>query len=483
MSRRRRMGVTLRATALGAAIALVMALTAVALTPPKSVNSTSQNRATTPSTLVAEQLRKTLAGYQIVTSNDLGMHCANLDQRAVSILPPFNTLHAQAIRTGKFPVILGNTQVKVVYSAASHSTDPALANAIPSMVFKTNFWDKNPRTLNSYGYDAYNPQYPPGILKLFPLKPDMGLPVPDLQRLYLGDGKLAAGQQAMPDATAPPTTQPYVANLPQSFQTYYKSFPFFIKFPFGYTLSGVNFFSAEGLPAAGFDDVGRINAYPLMRVQGAAVAGNTLGLAAGTVIASIDTVMPVSSEVNCNNCHTSSVDGGNGFATDNKGIVVATRFSDPAFGSVPESVSIAYAWALNVIRLHDKKHGTTLAKAMPVQCQTCHYSPALDLAHLGPQGPGDAAANGRQQTLHHSFSMAMHAFHGKLLKPNTNALLFPAMPSPIGRTIATRDSILAQTCYQCHPGGVTKCLRGKMFDVGVGCQDCHGSMTQVGTDF
>jgi hypothetical protein len=161
---------------------------------------------------------------------------------------------------------------------------------------------------------------------------------------------------------------------------------------------------------------------------------------------------------------------------------VATRFSDPAFGRVPESVSIAYAWDLNVIRLHDKKHGTALAKAMPVQCQTCHYSPALDVAQLGPLEPGDAFANGRQQTLHHSFSMAMHGFHGPLLKSNGTPL-FPKMPSPVGRTIATRDSILQQTCYQCHPGGVTKCLHGKMFDVGVACQDCHGSMTQVGTDF
>lgn len=124
---------------MGAAVALSLAVAAVAVAPPKSINSTSQNRATPPSVLVSEQLRRTLAGYQIVATNDLGMHCANLDQRAVSILPPFNTLHSQAIRTGKFPVILNNAQVKVVYSAASDSTDPALASSIPSMVFKTNF--------------------------------------------------------------------------------------------------------------------------------------------------------------------------------------------------------------------------------------------------------------------------------------------------------------------------------------------------------
>lgn len=481
MSTRRTLRIILGVTGAAAAIALVAVL-ADAVAPPKSISSTSQNRATPPAALVAEQLRKTLAGYQIVAANDLGMHCGNLDQRAVSILPPFNTVHAQVLRRGKLPVLLNKSQVKVVYSAASNPTDPTLASAIPSQVYKTNFWDRNPRTLNSYGYDAYNPQYPPGILKLFPLRPDMGLPVPDLQRLYLGDGKLVAGQQAMPSATAPPATKPYLVNIPQTFAAYYNTFPFFIKFPFGYTLSAVNFFSAEGIPAAPFDDKGRINAYPLMRVQAAAVAGNTLGLGAGTVIASVDAVTPVSAEVSCDGCHTSAIDGGNGSATDNKGFPVATRFSDPAFGQVPEPVSIAYAWALNVIRLHDKKHGTKLALSMPVQCQTCHYSPALDLAHLGPQGPGSALANGRQQTLHHSMSMAMHAFHGKLLKPG-GIPLFPRMPSPAGRTIAVRDNILTQTCYQCHPGRVTKCFRGAMFDHGLACQDCHGSLTQIGTDF
>ena len=43
--------------------------------------------------------------------------------------------------------------------------------------------------------------------------------------------------------------------------------------------------------------------------------------------------------------------------------------------------------------------------------------------------------------------------------------------------------ILQQTCYQCHPGKQTKCLRGAMGAGGVVCQDCHGDMKQVGNDF
>jgi hypothetical protein len=42
---------------------------------------------------------------------------------------------------------------------------------------------------------------------------------------------------------------------------------------------------------------------------------------------------------------------------------------------------------------------------------------------------------------------------------------------------------LEASCYQCHPGTNTKCLRGAMFNGGMLCSDCHGSMVQVGNDF
>ena len=39
---------------------------------------------------------------------------------------------------------------------------------------------------------------------------------------------------------------------------------------------------------------------------------------------------------------------------------------------------------------------------------------------------------------------------------------------------ATRQSQIKRTCYQCHPGTKTKCLRGAMGNGGMVCQDCHG---------
>ncbi len=439
---------------------------------PKSITSTSQNRSSLPNTQVGEQAFTQTTGYQILAANDLGMHCADLDQRVASILPPYNVVHAQVVKKGHVPVLLDQTQLEVVYSAASNPNDPALANPLPTSIYKANFWDKN-WTGNTLAYDAFNPYYPPGILQLFALVPDIGLPAPDLQKLYplSGTGQLTADQQAMPSSNVPYSTQPYSANVPQPFALFYKFLPFFKNFPFGYTLTGVNWFSAEGIPLAPVDDAGRPNPYPLMRVQARAIQGNTLGLAAGAVISSLDTVTPVSGEVSCKNCHTSSVDGGNGMATNGLGFVVATEFDDPKYGQVPKDVSIEYAFDTNVLRLHDVLNGTNLQKSTPVSCQTCHYTPALDLAHVGP-----ADINGRQQTTHQSFSRVMHAFHGSLG-------IFPAMPSPTGRTIATRDGILKQTCYQCHPGQTTQCFRGQMATAGQACQDCHGNMNQIGNDF
>ncbi len=436
----------------------------------KSINSTSQNRSSLPQVPVSEQSRTQLAGYQMVAANDLGMHCQDVDQRVASILPPFNVLHAQVIKKGHQPVILDGTQAEVVYSAASNPQDPALANPVPGMVYKTNFWDVNPRTGKPIAYDAFDAYYPAGILQLFQLSGDVGLPAPNLQLLYplSGAGKLTADQQGMPSATGRWVTLPYSANVPQPFALFYKFFPFFKNFAFGYNLTGINWFSGEGIPATPYDDLGRQNPYPLMRLQSYAAQGNTQGLKTGTVMTSLDVVTPVSGEVSCGNCHLAAPYG-NGMATS--GIIPATPLNDPQYGAVPSAVSLEYAFDVNILRLHDLRNGTNLQNQTPVSCQRCHYTPALDLAHVGPSND-----NGRQQTTHETFSRAMHAFHGSLG-------VFPSMPSPAARNAATRDTVLGQTCYQCHPGQVTKCFRGAMYNSGAACQDCHGNMAQIGNDF
>ncbi len=90
------------------------------------------------------------------------------------------------------------------------------------------------------------------------------------------------------------------------------------------------------------------------------------------------------------NCHSADVDvsadaphAGSALANLTN---VASQLDDPALGNLPVDVSIEYATDINILRLHDQKHGTTLEDEKPVVCQRCHYTPALDLAHVGPLG-------------------------------------------------------------------------------------------------
>ena len=460
--------------------------------PSVSINSSSQNQTSFLATAVPEQTRTTTTTYQILAVNDLGMHCGDLDARISSILPPFNVLHAQVVQKGTTgtsgSVLLGESQVAVRYSAASNPLDPVLSN--PGSVldtsfnglFKTSFW--------SVARQAYDAFYPVGVLaQFYPANAnilDLGLPVPDLERLYIGDGQLSAFQQSMPGRATPYNATS--GNTPQAFTNFVTTQPFFVSFPFGYP-APVNWFEAAGIPLTTFDDFGRENPYPLMRVQAVAAAGNTLGVTAGTVLSSLDAVLPVSSEANCQGCHAATADGGNGSAVARLSDA-AVSIDDPQYGSVPLPVSLEWASDKNLLKLHDMKHSTNLITAttedfptagtrtfQPVVCQTCHYSPALDLANVGPND-----VNGRQQSNMKTMSAVMHGAHATVTGTN-GQLLFPEMPPPPNRDPTTAAQILGQTCYQCHPGKRTQCLRGAMGQAGVMCQDCHGNMAQVGNDF
>jgi len=513
-----------------------------------SINSTSQNCGSADisgngivcnDTPVPEQpFVGNDAGHAIVAINDLGMHCGDLDTRISSILPPFQVLLAQVIQKGSEPDILSPNQVDVFYSAVSNPNDPILGN--PSVfrgltadgsVYKTNFWDF-PIPAGTYDafYPAYNPFVGPGaslmpLASVFGITYDVGLPVPNVENFYL-DGFLAAALQDMPGIL-----NPYVANDPQEVHEHLSDKPFFTSFPFGYVANDVNWFEGAGIPFAAYDDAGRENAYPLVRVEGRSEGGATL--------ATVDTVLPISGEASCKNCHADPADSNfGGSRTDDPtdellaaGLPVVDSAEDQLWqaGNVPTDVAVEWATDINVLRLHDLKHGANyvntscdndpigedcldnnvpptaapcditanggngdatcltnqaLVQEKPVVCQVCHYTPALDLAQLGPlAGPEGTIPNGRNQVAHQSNSRVMHNHHGQF------ETLFPPMDSPVQdgnggiSNQATRLAQLEDTCYQCHPGTNVQCLRGAMFDGGMLCNDCHGDMQQVGADF
>jgi hypothetical protein len=155
-----------------------------------------------------------------------------------------------------------------------------------------------------------------------------------------------------------------------------------------------------GVPLTPLTDAGVENSYQLATVtvdDGRAVVGTT------------QAVMPVSWEINCNLCHNTP------------GISTAT----------------------DILRAHDRLHGTTLEASKPVSCGKCHAQPALGAPGL----PEDETLS---RAMHHAHSPRMGAVSG-----------------------------LTESCYACHPGIQTQCLRDVHFSKGMTCTSCHISMDAV----
>ena len=202
-------------------------------------------------------------------------------------------------------------------------------------------------------------------------------------------------------------------------------------------------FVATGIPITPWDDFGQQNHYPMFRIE-------AVDKATGQVLTSVDSVVPVSEEMRCADCHHTG-----SRAADS---VTAARYGDVQWSA---ATAPAVQYKENILILHDAKHGTRLMDNRPVLCAQCHYSPALDLGGVGPQG---------RQTSVPFLSYAIHKRHGETLAGNIPDGTNPAIISDAGK----------DGCYNCHPGPSTQCFRGAMASAGVACQDCHGGMLSVG---
>jgi hypothetical protein len=316
--------------------------------------------------------------------NDLGMHCMDSDTSVFSILPPYNTFHAQLVVGGN---LVTNGAYAVTYEAVA---DPG-GSINTTSIGKTDFWQHAQALFGAT------------------LSPDEGL----------------AGFR-----------MPGTGNVPQAmaFQ------------------AGIADYKAEGVPVTPYDDAGAMRPYPLMRL----VARNPQG----QVVASTDIVVPVSAEMECISCHGS---GNNPAARPPSGWVHGPAAIDDR---------------LNILKLHDDRHlgsplfaaslqavgyspaglhATATALARPVLCANCHGSNALS----APGQPGVS-----------SMTSAMHLVHAEARLADGRRL----------EDVPSRAS-----CYTCHPGAATRCLRGAMGkaigadgEAMMSCTDCHGSMNAVG---
>jgi len=376
------------------------------------------------------------------------MHCADLGSYPFSILPPFNILNVQVVRKGSTgsnrPLILDDTLVAMQYSAASNAFDPVGPDSINSTsqnyppgakadaatVRKTDFWDEFKDTGMTI------------VELLFP-----GLhPVPDegLQTIANTDhGRYMPG-----------IDNPYYNNVPQEFSGFDPLH---------------DWHTAQGIAITSTDDQGHFNSYPIMRVQ-------AVDIASGNVIATTDAVVPVSTEVDCRDCHAMGEVGSDPLARVGGPVFMAAASGD--------RVDVEAAAKHNILVLHDFKHLTTfVADDQPVLCASCHRSNAL--AEVGGPGGDPGVAN---------MSAVMHGFHGRLQVDGSGDLIRdadgdPVLIDPPDMTdelplIATGEGIpMEQNCFSCHPGKITQCFRGAMFTAGQKCNDCHGDMLAMGGEF
>jgi hypothetical protein len=143
--------------------------------------------------------------YKILASNDLGMHCVDADFSVFSILPPYNVVNAQVVRTDASgnPSLLNDTAVTLRYSALADANGSINSHSVD----KTNFW--------IYAAQAYGANLQPGQ---------------GLKGLYMPA-----------EATTPAQT----------------SFAW---------RAAAGLFKAEGIPIYPVDDAGNVNRYPLMRL-------------------------------------------------------------------------------------------------------------------------------------------------------------------------------------------------------------------------
>lgn len=213
-------------------------------------------------------------------------------------------------------------------------------------------------------------------------------------------------------------------------------------------------FSAQGIPITPYDDQGRKNYYPMMRLAAHDSSSNLL--------ATTDIVLPVSDEMHCTACHAS-------------GSQTAAR---PPEGWV-WNVDPDKDYKLNVLRSHDDHYlgsplyADALAQAgynagglfasatkygQPVLCIKCHVSNALP-------GPGVTNVFPLTQVMHSKHAYSSDPVSGQALTYMTNSA----------------------ACLLCHSPAESRRVRGVHHNpvnsdgtLALQCQSCHGAILAVG---
>jgi hypothetical protein len=213
-------------------------------------------------------------------------------------------------------------------------------------------------------------------------------------------------------------------------------------------------FSAQGIPITPYDDQGRKNYYPMMRLVARDSASN--------VLATTDIVLPVSDEMDCRACHAS---GSQTLARPPEGWVwnvdpdkdyklnILLSHDDHFLGSAIYTTSLAQV-GYNAAGLF----ASATKYGQPVLCIKCHVSNAF---------PGPVATNVFPLT------QVMHSKHAYISDPVSGQALWSMTSSA--------------ACMLCHSAPESRRVRGVHHNpvntngaLALQCESCHGSIKAVG---
>lgn len=367
---------------------------------------------------------------------------------------PSSTMRFPSVRRASAALIFANVGLGALVWHASSSPVPLPPQGVPARVLA---W-------NDLGMHCIDPDF-----SLFSILP----PYNNVNAQVIIDGQLLAlggGYSVTYEAVADPSGSINTTSIGKTNFWEYEDDLFGVQLPPDTGLAGNampgalntargmhfsalwSWFQAEGVPITPIDDAGAHNKYPLFKV--------VVRAPSGAVLAETVTSVPNSAELNCAACH------GSGMHPNAR----------PAAGWVHDANPLQDD-RLNILRLHDERHAQD-----PV------FAAALNTAGYDPAGLA-ATANG-------GTSVLCSRCHGSNALPGTGIAGVSALTVAMHDYHAhvttaegpTMDQVPSRvSCYTCHPGAETKCLRGAMGSavnasgqLAMDCQACHGNMSDVG---
>ena len=354
---------------------------------------------------------------QVLSWNNLGMHCMDDDYSVFAILPPYNTILGQVVTgtSGTAQLLDGSGGLQLSYQAILDGEGSINATSIG----KGNFWTYAAAMLGLGG----------------PLAPDEGLSLPGF---------------------TPGASMPGPGNAPKPMN--YEAAP--------------DWFVAWGVPITPYDDELHLNPYPLMHV--AATNG-------GIASASTDIVLPVSVEMNCRLCHSSGSEDAARPVPDWEWSPVPTRdyrfnilrlHDQIRFEEMPAAyVNVLTARGFRADGLYE----SVLQDNHPVLCASCHLSEAIpDSGHPDVPPLTEAVHGLHAAVIDPATGVALGAAQNR-------AACYRCHPGgetrclrgAMGRAVAA-DGSLAMQCQDCHGtmGMVGSTNRTGWLDE-PNCQACH----------